>query len=232
MVKHGKKYNEAAAKVNSDTQYNWDEAVELMGQTNPSKFDATVDLAICTGLDTRHADQQIRGSTPLPKGLGRSVTIACFVMGEQEVEAREAGADIIGGDDLAEKIQKGFSDFDVVLSTPEMMKVVGKLGRVLGPKGLMPNPKTGTVTNNIGATIEEYKSGKVNYRADGGGVIHAIIGKASFSADDLKENFIAFYSAIIKAKPSGCKGVYVKKVFMSTTQGPSVRIDMKTIPLT
>ncbi len=231
MVKHGKKYDEAAAKVDGNTLYNWEKAVELMGQTNPSKFDATIDIAISTGLDTRHADQQIRGSTPLPKGLGKAVTIACFVMGEKELEAREAGADIIGAEDLAEKIQKGFSDFDVVLSTPEMMKVVGKLGRVLGPRGLMPNPKTGTVTNDIGAAIEEYKSGKVNYRADGGGVIHAIIGKSSFPAEDLKENFMAFYRAIIKAKPPGCKGVYVKKIFMSTTQGPAVRIDLKSIPI-
>ena len=166
MVKHGKKYDEAAAKVDGDTLYDWEKAVELMGQTNPSKFDATIDLAVSTGLDTRHADQQIRGSTALPKGLGKSVTIACFVMGEKELEAREAGADIIGGEDLAEKIQKGFSDFDVVLSTPEMMKVVGKLGRVLGPRGLMPNPKTGTVTNNIAAAIEEYKAGKVNYNRE------------------------------------------------------------------
>lgn len=231
MVKHGKKYNEAVKKVDGDKLYSWDEAIALLGPTNPTKFDATIDLAISTGLDTRHADQQIRGSIPLSKGLGKSVTIACFVMGEKELEAREAGADHIGAEDLAEKIQGGFADFDVVLSTPEMMKVVGKLGRVLGPRGLMPNPKTGTVTNEIAAAIEEYKAGKVNFRADGGGVIHAIIGKSSFSVDDLKENFLTFYQAIIKAKPSGCKGVYVKKVFMSTTMGPSIRIDLKSIPI-
>ena len=230
MVKHGKKYNEAASKIDSDKINDWEEAIDLMGQTNASKFAGTIDLAICTGLDTRHADQQIRGSIPLPKGLGRSVTIACFVMGEKEIEAREAGADIIGSEDLAEKIQKGFSEFDVVLATPEMMKVVGKLGRVLGPRGLMPNPKTGTVTNNIGAAIEEYKSGKVNYRADAGGVIHAIIGKSSFPSADLKENFLTFYKAVLKAKPTGCKGVYLKKLFLSTTQGPSVKVDLKTIP--
>ncbi|MBU1023943.1 50S ribosomal protein L1 [bacterium] len=230
MVKHGKKYLEAASKIDADKIYNWEDAIGLIGQTNASKFDATIDLAICTGLDTRHADQQIRGSTPLPKGIGKTVTIACFVMGEKEIEAREAGADIIGGDDLAEKIQKGFSDFDVVLATPEMMKVVGKLGRVLGPRGLMPNPKTGTVTNNIGDAVQEYKSGKVNYRADAGGVIHAIIGKSSFSVDDLKENFLTFYKAVLKAKPSGCKGVYLKKLFLSTSQGPSFKVDLKTIP--
>jgi large subunit ribosomal protein L1 len=231
MVKHGKKYEEAAAKIDLDKLYSWEEAIEVVKNSNPTKFDATIDFILCTGLDTRHADQQIRGSTPLPKGIGKTVKVACFAMGEQETDAREAGADYIGQDDLAEKITKGFSDFDVVLSTPEMMKVVGKLGRVLGPRGLMPNPKTGTVTNDIAAAIAEYKSGKVNFRADAGGVIHALIGKSSFSADDLKENFLAFFKSIIKAKPSGCKGIYLKKAYLSTTMGPSVKIDLRTIPI-
>jgi large subunit ribosomal protein L1 len=231
MVKHGKKYNQVATLLEKDKMYTWEEALELVIKTNPCKFDATVDLAICTGLDTRHADQQLRGSTPLPKGIGKTVKVACFVMGEQEIAAREAGADIIGQEDLADKITNGFMDFDVVLATPEMMKVVGKLGKILGPRNLMPNPKTGTVTGNIADAVREYKSGKVNYRADASGVIHALIGKVSFPVDDLKENFMSFYRAILKGKPSGCKGIYIKKMFIATTQGPSLKIDLKTIPL-
>ena len=230
MVKYGKKYREVVKVYDAEKLHGWDEAIDLVGKINPSKFDATVDMSICTGLDTRHADQQIRGSTPLPKGIGKTVRVACFVMGEQEIQAREAGADIIGQEDLAEKITGGFSDFDVVLATPEMMKVVGKLGRVLGPRGLMPNPKTGTVTSNIADAIKEYKSGKVNYRADAGGVIHTVIGKSSFSPDDLKENFLALYKAILKAKPPGCKGIYIRKLSISTTQGPSIKVDIKSIP--
>jgi len=231
MVKHGKKYEAAVSQIDLDKFYSWEEAVELAGKSNPSTYDASVEIAVCTGLDTRHSDQQIRGSTPLPKGIGKTQRVACFVMGEQEIAAREAGADIIGQEDLAEKIIGGFADFDVVLATPDMMKVVGKLGRVLGPRGLMPNPKTGTVTSNIAETVKEYKFGKVNYRADAGGVIHSIIGKSSFSAEDLKENFLALFRAIMKAKPAGCKGIYIRKVFLSTTQGPSVKVDVKTIPV-
>jgi len=230
MAEHGKKYKEVLKSYDIDKFYSWEDAISLITTTNPSKFDATVELSICTGLDTRHADQQIRGSTPLPKGIGKTVRVACFAMGEQELQAREAGADIIGQEDLAEKITAGFSDFDVVLATPELMKVVGKLGRVLGPRGLMPNPKTGTVSSNIAETIREYKSGKVNYRADAGGVIHTVIGKTSFSPDDLKENFLALFKAIIKAKPPGCKGIYIKKLFISSTQGPSIKVDIKSIP--
>lgn len=231
MVSYGKKYENLLKTFDARKLYGWEEAITMIGNLNPSKFDASIDVAICTGLDTRHADQQIRGSTPLPRGIGKTVRIACFASGEQELAARDAGADIIGQDDLAEKIVGGFGDFDIVLATPEMMKVVGKLGRVLGPRGLMPNPKTGTVSSNIAETIKEYKSGKVNYRADAGGVIHAIIGKASFSPDDLKENFIALYKAIIKGKPTGCRGVYIKKLFISTTQGPSIKVDVKSIPI-
>ena len=231
MVKHGKRYEAAASLIDLDKFYSWDEAIDLIGKSNPSKFNSSVEIAVCTGLDTRHSDQQIRGSTPLPKGIGKSQRVACFVMGEAEIAARNAGADIIGQDDLAEKIIAGFADFDVVLATPDMMKVVGKLGRVLGPRGLMPNPKTGTVTTNITETIKEYKSGKVNYRADAGGVIHSIIGKSAFPPEDLKENFLALFRAIIKAKPPGCKGIYIRKVFLATTQGPSIKVDVKTIPV-
>ncbi|HYE76462.1 MAG TPA: 50S ribosomal protein L1, partial [bacterium] len=205
--------------------------IRLVKETKRTKFDETVEVHVRTGLNVRHADEQLRGTIALPHGLGKDVKIAVFAKGDKAREAEEAGADVVGGEDLAERIRGGFLDFDVVLATPDMMKVVGGLGRVLGPRGLMPNPKTGTVTNDLRRTIEEYKAGKVNYRAESGGVVHANIGKVSFDVDALVDNFETFYRAVVKAKPSGAKGIYIRKVYLSSTMGPSVRVDMKSIPV-
>ena len=228
MTHRGKNYNNARSKVSRDRLYTVDEALSIIRDTGFAKFDESVDVAICTGLDTRHADQQLRGSFSLPKGTGKVIRIAVFAVGEKEVEAREAGADIIGSEDLAKRIQdEGFLGFDVVLAIPEMMKVVGRLGKILGPRKLMPNPKTGTVTNDLATAIQEYKGGKINFQADAGGVIHATIGRKSFEADSLKENFDAFVKHIVKNRPPGAKGIYIKKIFVSTTMGPSMKIDVK-----
>lgn len=231
MPKHGKNYNAKSTAVDPKAFYEYKDALAKVKEASFTKFDESVDIAICTGLDVRHADQQIRGAIALPKGTGKVVRVAVFASGEKVNEAQEAGADVVGGDDLAEKIKGGFLDFDVVLATPDMMKVVGGLGRVLGPRGLMPNPKTGTVTNDLRRAIDEYKSGKVNYRAESGGVVHANIGKVSFDVESLAENFETFYKAVLKAKPSGAKGIYIRKVYLSSTMGPGVRVDMKSIPV-
>lgn len=230
MPKHGKNYRARVEPLDRKQVYDYKQALELLKSANYTKFDQTVDIAICTGLDVRHADQQIRGAVSLPQGTGKTVRVLVFASGEKINEAEQAGADIVGGDELGEKIKGGFMDFEVVLATPDMMRVVGGLGRILGPRGLMPNPKTGTVTNDIGRTVEEYKSGKVNYRAESGGVVHGLIGKLSFSVDQLAENFETFYGAILRAKPTGSKGIYIKKVYVSSTMGPGLRIDMKSIP--
>ena len=228
MTPQGKNYNNAKKKVNREQLYSVDEALTLVKDANFAKFDESVDIAICTGLDTRHADQQLRGAFSLPKGTGKEVRVAVFAGGEKEIEARESGADIIGAEDLAKKIQEeGFLDFDVVLATPEMMKVVGRLGKILGPRKLMPNPKTGTVTNDIGTAVKDYKGGKISFQTDGGGVIHTTIGRKSFKVDFLKENFEAFIEHIVRNKPTGSKGIYIKKIFLSTTMGPSIKIDLK-----
>lgn len=227
MTRKGKNYMNAKKKVDRGQLYSIDAALVLMKDASFAKFDESVDLAICTGLDTRHADQQLRGAFSLPKGTGKDVRVAVFASGEKELEARESGADIIGAEDLAKKIQEGFLDFDVVLATPEMMKVVGRLGRILGPRKLMPNPKTGTVTNDLTTAIKDYKGGKVNFTADTGGVIHVTIGRKSFEVDSLKENFDAFIKHVLRKKPTGAKGIYIKKIFVSTTMGPSVKVDLK-----
>jgi large subunit ribosomal protein L1 len=226
----GKKYRNTVEVLDRKLQYDYKAALELLKTASYTKFDQTVDIAIVTGLDVRHADQQIRGAISLPAGTGKNVRVLVFAGGDKIAEAEQAGADIVGGEELGEKVKNGFMDFEVVLATPDMMKVVGGLGRILGPRGLMPNPKTGTVTNDIARTVGEYKSGKVNYRAESGGVVHALIGKVSFKVDDLASNFETFYNAIVRAKPAGAKGVYIKKVFVSSTMGPGLRIDMKTIP--
>ncbi len=228
MAHKGKNYNNAIKKFERDRLYTVPEALQLLKEASYAKFDESIDIAICTGLDTRHADQQLRGAFSLPKGSGKDVRVAVFAGGEKEVEARDAGADIIGGEDLAKRIQEeGFLDFDVVLAIPEMMKVVGRLGKILGPRKLMPNPKTGTVTNDLATVIREYKSGKVNFQADPGGVIHTTIGRKSFEIDALAENFDAFVRHVLRHKPTGAKGIYIKKIFLSTTMSPSVKIDVK-----
>jgi large subunit ribosomal protein L1 len=227
MTRKGKNYTNAKKNINTDEVYPVGKALEAVKESGYAKFNESVDVAICTGLDTRHADQQLRGAFSLPNGTGKDVRVAVFAMGEKEIEAREAGADIIGAEDLAEKIQGGFLGFDVVLSSPDMMKVVGRLGRILGPRKMMPNPKTGTVTNDLGGAIREYKGGKVNFQADPGGVIHSTIGRKDFEVDALTENLMALLNHVVKNKPPGAKGIYIKKVFLSTTMGPSVKVDFK-----
>jgi len=229
MPKHGKAYIKAAELIDSAESYPLERAVELVKSTSPSKFDASVDIVIVTGLDTRHADQQIRGAIGLPKGTGKTVRLLVFAKGEKESEAAEAGADIVGSEELAEEVKNGRSDFDMVLATPDMMKVVGTLGKILGPKGMMPNPKTGTVTMDIGAAVSEYKAGKVTFRADSAGLIHSRIGRVSFSPEDLKENILAFMGHITKNRPPGAKGQYIKKVVISSTMGPGIRLDLREV---
>lgn len=215
--------------IDGNETYSLDRAVELVKSSSPTKFDASVDIVVVTGLDTRHADQQLRGAIALPKGTGRTIRMLVFARGEKELEARDSGADIVGGEELAEEIRNGKSDFDMVLATPDMMKVVGTLGKILGPRGLMPNPKTGTVTQDIGAAISEYKAGKVAFRADSAGLIHSRIGRVSFEPDALKENILAFMGHIIKNRPSGAKGQYIKKVVLSSTMGPGIRMDLREL---
>ncbi|MEK9628095.1 MAG: 50S ribosomal protein L1 [Nitrospinota bacterium] len=224
MPKHGKKYRAAAEKIDSDKKYELKEAIGLAKESNSEKFDESVDVAIRLSLDPRKADQNIRGSVVLPKGTGKKFRVLVFAKGEKESEARAAGAEEVGGDDLVAKIQGGWMEFDRVVATPDMMGQVGKLGKVLGPRGLMPNPKTGTVTFDVKQAIEQIQAGKVDYRVDKSGIIHASLGKASFSVEDLEENFQALMSALIKAKPASSKGHYVKGVSVSTTMGVGVRV--------
>ena len=224
MSKHGKKYRAAAQKVDSNKKYDLKEAIGLAKESNSEKFDESFDVAIRLSLDPRKADQNIRGSVVLPKGTGKKFRVLVFAKGEKESEAREAGAEVVGGDDLVAKIQGGWMGFDRVVATPDMMGQVGKLGKVLGPRGLMPNPKTGTVTFDIKQAIEQIQAGKVDYRVDKAGIIHASLGKATFTVDDLEENFLALMAALIKAKPASSKGHYVKGVAVSTTMGVGVRV--------
>jgi len=227
MSKKGKNYIKAAELVDKSMTYPLERAVELVKEANPTKFDATVDICIVTGLDTRHADQQLRGAIALPNGTGKEARLAVFAMGEKEIEAREAGADLVGGEDLANEIKGGRMDFDMVLATPDMMKFVGQLGRILGPRGMMPNPKTGSVTMDIGEAVKEYKAGKVNFRADSGGLIMSKVGRVGFTQEALSENIQAFMSYIIKNRPPGAKGLYIKKVVLSSAMGPGIRIEFK-----
>jgi len=231
MPKKGKNYKKAVELIDSATAYPLDRAVELIKETSPVKFDASVDICMVTGLDTRHADQQLRGAIGLPHGTGKETRVAVFATGEKEIEARDAGADIVGGEDLLKEIKGGRMDFDLVLATPDMMKFVGQLGRILGPRGMMPNPKTGTVTPNIGEAVKEYKAGKVNFRADSGGLILSKVGRVSFEASALKENIQTFVGFVLKNRPTGAKGQYIKKVVLSSTMGPGIRLDIKDISL-
>lgn len=225
MAKHGKKYLAALELVDRDKLYEVDEAFDLVKKTATAKFDETVEAAFRLGLDPRHADQQIRNAIVLPHGTGTTKTVLVFAKGAKANEAQEAGADYVGDDDMIEKIQGGWFDFDVAIATPDMMGVVGKIGRILGPKGLMPNPKTGTVTMDVAQAVKETKAGKIAYRIDKAGIIHAPIGKASFSEDALRENFMALANALIAAKPAAAKGVYMKNVTISTTMGPGIKIN-------
>ena len=226
MGKPSKKYRAAAAAIDRARSYELQEAIDLVRNAESRKFDESVDLAINLGVDPKHADQMVRGAIVLPHGTGKSIRILVFAKGAKEKEATDAGADYVGGDDLAKKIQsEGWLEFERVIATPDMMSVVGRLGKVLGPRGLMPNPKLGTVTMDVGRAVREQKAGKVEYRVDKEGNIHVSIGKKSFGANQLFENAKALLDAVVKAKPASSKGIYLKKISVSTTMGPGVTID-------
>ncbi len=223
MPKHGKKYQDVEKLIDGKL-YEPQEAFELVKKTATAKFDETVEAAIKLGVDARHADQQVRGTVVLPHGTGKTVRVLVFAKGEKAIEAEKAGADYVGAEDLTEKIQGGWLDFDVAIATPDMMGVAGKLGRVLGPRGLMPNPKAGTVTFDVGRAVQESKAGRIEYRTDKAGSIHAPLGKISFDADKLFENFDALISALVKAKPAASKGQYLRQIYISATMGPGIPI--------
>ena len=225
MPKRGKRYLEALKAYDSQTLYEPEEALDLVKANSKAKFDETIEVAFRLGIDTRHADQQIRGAVVLPHGTGKTRSVLVFAKGEKAKEAEAAGADFVGAEDMVEKIQKGWFGFDVAVATPDMMSIVGKLGRLLGPKGLMPNPKTGTVTFEIERAVKEIKAGKVEYRADKAGIIHVPIGKASFEAQKLHENYRTIADTVIKAKPAAAKGQYVRSITVSSTMGPGVKIN-------
>src|ERR1700726_4228028 len=231
MRRHGKKFTAARGQVPVDRSYSIEEAVPLMQKVTFAKFDETVELALRLGVDPKHADQMVRGTVVLPYGLGKSKRVLAIAGGEKQKEAQEAGADIVGGEEMVDKIQGGFMDFDAVVATPDMMRAVGKLGKVLGPRGLMPNPKTGTVTVDIAKAVKEIKAGKVEFRVDKTGIIHAPVGKMSFTSDFLVANAHALVESIVKAKPSAAKGKYLKSVTLSSTMGPGVRIDTTHIDM-
>ena len=225
MAKHGKRYVDNLAKVDREREYTPSEAIALIKSFGSGKLDETVEVHIRTGLNVRHAEEQLRGTISLPHGLGREMTVAVFAKGDKAREAQEAGADHVGDDDLAKKVEDGFSDFDVAIATPDMMPVVGKLGRVLGPQGKMPNPKVGTVTNDVAKAVSEAKAGKIEYRTDRTAIVHLPIGKASFEASALVENFAALIDEVNRAKPASAKGRYLETVTVTTTMGPGVRVD-------
>jgi large subunit ribosomal protein L1 len=225
MPKHGKIYREAAAKIDRDTLYTPLQAVRLATDLQAAKFDETVEVHFRLGVDTRKADQQVRGSVSLPNGTGKTVRVAVFAEGDKAREAEAAGADVVGSDDLVEKIQSGFLEFDATVATPDMMSKVGKLGKILGTRGLMPNPKLGTVTQDVGRVVGELKAGKVEYRADKFGIAHVGIGKKSFEATKLVENYGTVLDEILRAKPSSAKGKYIKSITIATTMGPGIKVD-------
>jgi large subunit ribosomal protein L1 len=229
MPKKGKKYTAALSKIDRTKKYALKEAVDLVKKISYEKFDAGVECAIRLNLDPRQADQNLRGAFVLPHGTGKVKRVAVFAQGDKAKDAKDAGADIVGAEDLAEKILAGFEDFDVIVASPDMMAVVGKLGRTLGPKGLMPNPKDGTVTADIGKAVEEIKGGKVSYRVDKVGNMHAIVGKVSFAPEKLVENIQAFYDTMVRARPSTVKGTFVKNIAIASTMGPGVPVDADSI---
>lgn len=225
MARHGKKYREKVALVDREKRYSVDDAVKLLRELRYAKFDETVQLDIRLGVDPRNADQQVRGTVALPHGTGKKVRVAVFAQGDKAREATEAGADVVGGDDLVKRIQEGFLDFDAAISTPDMMRVVGRLGKVLGPRGMMPNPKVGTVTMDVAGAVEALKAGQVEYRLDRYAIVHVPVGKSTFSDEQLADNIKALLDALAKAKPSAAKGTYMKSVALSSTMSPAIRIE-------
>ncbi|HCW92544.1 MAG TPA: 50S ribosomal protein L1 [Flexistipes sinusarabici] len=229
MAKHGKKYKEALSKIDRLKSYELQEALSLLKEVTFANFDETVEAVVKLGVDPRHADQMVRGSVSLPHGTGKTVRVLVFAKGDKAQEAKDAGADYVGDDDLVSKIQGGWFDFDKVVATPDMMASVGKLGRLLGPRGLMPNPKVGTVTNNIKEVVSDLKAGMIEYRVDKAGIIHAPVGKKSFESTQLAENLKSLIDSLVKAKPESAKGQYVRGVYISTTMGPGLKVDQQQL---
>jgi large subunit ribosomal protein L1 len=229
MPKHGKKYRAVLEKVDRLKLYTLDEATKLVLETGVGKFDESVDVAVKLGVNPRHADQMVRGACVLPHGTGKTVRVVVFAKGDKVREAEEAGADRVGGDDLVEDIRKGWLDFDKAVATPDMMGSVGKIGRILGPRGLMPNPKVGTVTFDVGTAVREAKAGKIEFRVDKAGIIHAPVGKRSFASDKIRENIVALVDVLQRLKPSTAKGHYIRGVALSTTMGPGIKLDSSDV---
>ena len=229
MAKLSKRFQGLRSSIDSNVHYSIDEAIELVKKTATAKFDESVDVAINLGVDSRKSDQVIRGSVVLPKGTGKTVRVAVFAQGANVEAAKEAGADVVGFEDLAAEVKAGNLDFDVVIASPDAMRIVGQLGTILGPRGLMPNPKVGTVTPNVSEAVRNARAGQVQYRTDKTGVVHATIGRASFAAADLRENFNTLLDAVVKAKPAATKGQYLKKIALSSTMGPGVRVDVGSV---
>tara|TARA_Y100001935_G_scaffold128815_1_gene106798 strand:+ start:1470 stop:2171 length:702 start_codon:yes stop_codon:yes gene_type:complete len=229
MAKKGKKYQQAVALVNPELEYTLEEACDLVKKTSTANFDESVDIDIRLGVDPRHADQMVRGTVSLPHGTGKEVRVLALVNEAKQDEAREAGADHVGLDDYIEKIQEGWAEIDVIIATPDVMGKLGRLGRFLGPRGLMPNPKSGTVTMDVAAAVKQVKAGQIDFRVDKAGILHTSVGKVSFNASDLKENAEAFFQTVMRLKPASAKGIYVKSVYMSSTMGPSIPLSRTAV---
>ncbi len=225
MKRHGKKYLKAREKVNREKRCDVEEAIQLVRECAPAKFDETVDMAVRLGVDPKKSDQVVRGAVVLPHGLGKQVRVIVFAKGEKEKEAKEAGADLVGGEDLVSKIQGGWLDFDKAIATPDMMSLVGKLGKILGPRGMMPNPKLGTVTFDIAKAVKEAKAGKVEFKTDKAGLLHIPVGKVSFQPEHLKDNILTLLDAFVRMKPASSKGTYIKGITLSSTMGPGIKIE-------
>jgi len=229
MAKRGKKYQKVAELIDRDMEYTIEEACDLIKQTKTAKFDESVDLDLRLGVDPRHADQMVRGTVSLPHGTGKSVRVLALVNEAKQDEAKEAGADFVGLDEYIEKIEDGWADIDVIIATPDVMGKIGKLGRHLGPRGLMPNPKSGTVTMDVADAVKEFKQGKIDFRVDKQGILHTSIGKASFDANEIRENLISFLQTILRLRPASAKGAYIKSAYISTTMGPSITLSRSSI---
>jgi large subunit ribosomal protein L1 len=229
MAKRGKKYQQAAELIDPDMEYTIEEACDLVKKTKIASFDESVDLDLRLGVDPRHADQMVRGTVSLPHGTGKSVRVLALVNEAKEEEAKEAGADYVGLEEFITKIEEGWADIDVIVATPDVMGKIGKLGRHLGPRGLMPNPKSGTVTMDVGAAVNEFKTGKIDFRVDKAGILHTSIGKVSFDATEIRENLISFLQTIIKMRPASAKGLYIRSAYLSTTMGPGIPISRSSI---